>query len=222
MLRLDNDYFYLLQFVEKPLTELSLNNKEQAEKWLTAFGTAENNLDQKFSRNSLLLHLITALNEKSVRFHEIFKNEPPQNLNDAMTITHEVLDQTPEWLDRLLEEQSQKIHVGGPNFETYLSTKLFEDGRGACAYLALSVKHKCDSTAWGSPVSGLLNMRAERAFKKEFEEQDEPQKEEDDPREGEDEPQEDEDGPQEDEDGPQEDDDEPVNIDEEMKRRRIL
>lgn len=41
-------------------------------------------------------------------------------------------------------DEANKVHVGGKNFETYLATKLFDHGRGCCAYLAVSAQNEGD------------------------------------------------------------------------------
>jgi hypothetical protein len=71
-------------------------------------------------------------------------NGPLPHLDWQMPSTTEA----PEWFEKLMEAEASKVHVGGKNFETYVSTKLFEGGRGACAYVAVSAKNEGDRSAW--------------------------------------------------------------------------
>lgn len=69
-----------------------------------------------------------------------------------------------------MANEANKVHVGGKNFETYLSMKLFEGGRGVCAYLAVSVQNEGDEAAWVKiRPNQAKEERIHQMFKKEME-----------------------------------------------------
>lgn len=146
--RLDENYLFLLNFVDNGLDGLTEDYRDRARKWLVKLATeAESqSVTGKLKRNSYLGKLITCMQEK--HFDPPFSTLPPPGELPAVDWTSSTEIENPEWLDRLVDEEANKTHVGGKNFETYVSTKLFENGRGACAYVAMSVKNEGDKSAW--------------------------------------------------------------------------
>lgn len=146
--RLDENYLFLLNFVESSMTSLTPEQQALSKKWLIKLGTEANSesVEGKLKRNAYLGKLITCMQD--VHFAGIFATPPPSGPLPAEQWKVPHYTETPVWLDGLVERQANRINVGGKNFETYVSTKMFEDGRGACAYVAVSVKNEGDRSAW--------------------------------------------------------------------------
>lgn len=167
--RLDENYLFLLQFVEKPLSEMSPEMQTLAKKWLFKLGTEADMRcsTDKLIRNNYLSELIHCLQEKNLG--PLFNAPPPQGelkwvkFNNSWLVDKR--DQ-PKWLENLMKDEANKVHVGGKNFETYLSTKLFDNGRGACSYIAISAQNEGDETAW---VKIRPNKRREDIIEQMFE-----------------------------------------------------
>lgn len=148
--RLDDNYLYLLQFADQPLTKLNKEQQELAKKWLVKIGSISQSIEAKQQRNSYLGKLITSM--QGEKLASPFNSPPPSDdlpkaeFDDLSEIAES--KQNPEWLQNILKEEEDTTHVGGKNFETYLSAKHFENGRGACAYIAVSVQNEGDKAAW--------------------------------------------------------------------------
>lgn len=165
--RLDENYLFLLNFVDDGLNGLTEDLRNLARKWLVKLGTETEaqSVPGKLKRNSYLGKLITCMQER--HFDAPFNAPPPATELPAENWKSPSLEETPEWLDRLVEGEANKTHVGGKNFETYVSTKLFENGRGACAYVAMSVKNEGDKSAWVK-VKPSQHKKIQQAFEKEI------------------------------------------------------
>lgn len=147
--RLDENYLFLLNFVESSLTGLSIDHSYLAKQWLTKIGTVgtdPNSEADKLKRNSYLAKLITCMQEK--HFTGIFANLPNKDPLPEEEWTFPHYTETPKVLQEIINREATRIKVGGKNFETYVSTKMFENGRGSCAYVAVSVKNEGDKKAW--------------------------------------------------------------------------
>lgn len=109
--------------------------------------TVTQGIDGKMRRNSCLTKLLNDM--MSGNLPAPFNTQPDMSaipdLDDSKLYEP---NERPDWLDKLMTNEANKVHVGGKNFETYLSTKIFENGRGACAYLAVSVQNEGDGAAW--------------------------------------------------------------------------
>lgn len=149
--RLDENYIFLMQFVDRPLMEMVKEQQVLVEKWLIKLGTQveTQSIVAKLLRNSYITELIHQIRQRNL--NHPFNTLPPQGELKPLDVeSSDIIDHgdLPEWLDKLMADEANKAHVGGKNFETYLSTKLFPEGRGACAYLALSAQNEGDEAAW--------------------------------------------------------------------------
>lgn len=149
--RLDENYLFLMQFVDRPLRESTSEQQKLATKWLLKLGVKADGLSasEKIQRNNYLTELIHCLEERTLS--PPFNAPPPQGKIDFVKFNTSWLAnrrEQPEWLEKLMKEEAGKVHVGGKHFETYMSTKLFEGGRGACAYIAVSAQNEGDEAAW--------------------------------------------------------------------------
>lgn len=148
--RLDENYLFLLPFVERPMTQFTEEKKVLISKWLVKLGTQSEvqNTQSKRRRNDYLRQLISNMNNG--RLTAPFDAPPSQEeLTDVFSSEPTTLPREDEWLLKLHDDAKKKINVGGRDFETYLSTKLFKNGCGACAYLAVSVRNEGgEKTGW--------------------------------------------------------------------------
>lgn len=171
--RLDDDYIYLLQFIDQPLVKLTKDQQELVRKWLVKLGTSPEagSLVEKRKRNSYLLKLISSMQEN---MFAPFNAPPPSGelpWEDFDSSWLAEPSENPEWLNRLMLREASRVHVGGRDFETYLATKLFENGRGACAYLAVSAQNEGDNSAWMRIRSNQKRCdQIHQMFEKEFNE----------------------------------------------------
>lgn len=176
--RLDDEFNFLLQFVEgDAFTNLSNEEKHTVKAWVTKLSTAVTDpLDggTRLTRNLFLVELTKRI--QGNRLDRPF-NQPPRQgpLGDAkqlgsflLTNTLSADDYYPVWLDAMKNHEANKVHVGGKHFETYLSTRLFEDGRGACAYLAVSCQNEGQQNSWVQFRRTDKDEAIERVYRKEM------------------------------------------------------
>lgn len=171
--RLDENYLFLLQFADEAIKKLKEDQQKLAKKWLLKLGALTSNAaDDKLNRNVYLNELILQMQDG--RLKTPFNSSPtqealPKENYEKDRASDQIED--PKWIDQLMKEQQGKINIGGKNFETYLSTKMFEDGRGACAYLAVSCQNEGDITAWLQIKSSKTQeSKIEELFNKEIKE----------------------------------------------------
>jgi hypothetical protein len=162
--RLDENYLFLLNFVNDGLDGLNEDGRNVARKWIVKLGTETEtrSVSAKLKRNSYLGKLITCLQENHL--DAPFNSPPPAGELPAVNWETPKLE-TPDWLDRLVYEEANKTHVGGKNFETYVSTKIFENGCGACAYVAVTVKNEGDKAGWVK-IQPNQHKKIQRMFEK--------------------------------------------------------
>lgn len=167
--RLDQDFMFMLQLVDEPMKQLPPEKQELTKKWLIKLGTeAEmNNAGEKLKRNTYLVNLIVNLNKKKLEGTP-FNSQPPEVLPSESPFNESFADTVPAWLDQMLRDEADQVHVGGKNFETYMSTKLFKDGRGACAYLAVSVENEGSKNAWVKIRPNNRDRIIKETFDREF------------------------------------------------------
>lgn len=171
--RLDDHYLFLLQFIDVSIRVLDKDDKELASKWLIKLGSmlATDSLAVKMKRNRYMNQLMTNICDQ--RLKPPFNRSPPNcdlpEMEPKSDLSERVI-KSPEWLDQLLNKaQYDLCPLGGKNFETYLSTKMFDNGRGAAAYLAVSVQNEGDQSAWVKMKAGPLQKghQINRIFEKE-------------------------------------------------------
>lgn len=149
--RLDDHYLFLLQFIDGSVKGLEPEHKDLAKKWLVKLGSmlGTESFALKMKRNRYMNLLMVNICDKALK--PPFNQSPPNGDLPEMeprSDHSERVIRSPEWLDQLLTVAQYGYNVGGKNFETYLSTKMFENGRGAAAYLAVSVQNMGDKSAW--------------------------------------------------------------------------
>lgn len=167
--RLDQDFMFMLSLVDEPLRQLPEDKQALAKKWLVKLGTESemNDAGAKLQRNTYLVELIENINKKSLEGTP-FNSQPPETLPTRMPFDDSFTDAVPAWLDQMLRDEADQVHVGGKNFETYMATKLFKDQRGACAYLAVSVENEGSKNAWVKIRPNNRDKIIKETFEKEF------------------------------------------------------
>lgn len=173
--RLEENFWFLMSLVEKDVKDLTTDYmRNVVAKWLlrlTTF-TDAGNVSKMAQRNVYLGQLIDCLHEK--RFGWPFNVEPPEQgdlpeLNAEPQLLLEEGTETPEWLEEVMQKAEQaQNRPGAMNFETYLSTKLFDNERGACAYIAVSATNEGDKAAW---VRLNPNERREQQLRQMYDEE---------------------------------------------------
>lgn len=171
--RLDQDFIFTLSLVDEPMKNLPEDKQAMAKKWLIKLGTETewNDAGEKLKRNTYLVNLIECMTKQSFGGSP-FNMHPPETLPPQMPFDYRCfVDTVPDWLDQMLRDESDKVHVGGKNFETYMATKLFKDGRGACAYLAVSVENEGSTNAWVKIRPNNRDKIIKETFEREFKSQ---------------------------------------------------
>lgn len=171
--RLDENFWFLMSLAEKDVKDLSDHMRAVVSKWFMHLAEYADgvNVDRMAQRNFYLGQLIDCIQEK--RFGWPFNTFPSkdgelpalpgqdalQNLDDAT--------ESPEWLKQALKQaEENQNRPRAKNFETYLSTKLFDNERGACAYIAVSATNEGDTAAW---VRLKTNEKREKELEEVFE-----------------------------------------------------
>lgn len=174
--RLEENFWFLLNLVEKDVKDLNDHMRLVVSKWFTRLATFADgvNVSQMAQRNFYLGQLIDCIQEK--RFVTPFNAEPPEQ-GDLPMINNEIQgvddqSENPEWLEEAMIAAAKKQRLSqSKNFETYLSTKFFDNERGACAYIAVSASFAGDKTAWVRlKPSEQQDKKLERVFDQELEE----------------------------------------------------
>jgi hypothetical protein len=166
--RLDENFYFLLNFLSNDIEELEENSKKNVKNWLERLSVFANGMKvgPKIQRAVYMNKLVQCITDK--KFTKPF-DTPVNDTGDLPNLPDSYIpqyyddkfkDSNPEWLQNLMENTSRRQYVGGRLFETYLSTKFFDDDRGACAYLAMSANNEGDKSAWSK-----LKLNERRAKK---------------------------------------------------------
>lgn len=152
--RLDENFWFLMNLIEKDVGSLTDEMKNIVSKWFVRLGSYAMGIDysEKAQRNFYMHVLIDCIQKR----HLIapFNIAPPETgplpmITEKLKVSDiEDRVENPQWLKNLIENESQTPYVGGRNFESYLSTKFFEDGRGACAYIAVTATNENEAAGW--------------------------------------------------------------------------
>lgn len=148
MNRLDNHFLFLLRFYDDPTKKLPDEKKVIATQWIEKLSTIHDSqtITAKTRRNEYLTKLLNCV--QSGILCEPFNQSPPNN-NQLPHVDFgfsKVVEEIPNWVSELKRREECEVKVGGKNFETYLSSKLLENG--ACAYLAVSAQNEGSRNAW--------------------------------------------------------------------------
>jgi hypothetical protein len=145
--RLDEDFLFILKFLKQHLASISTDQYKSAQKWLykLCFGDYET-VEAKRNRNQYLNKLLASLDSGSLA--NVFLTPPPIGDLPLWETADESKIELKDFFKDVMKEEEQAVHVGGKDFETYVSTKLLENDQGACAYLAVSVVNEGDPYPW--------------------------------------------------------------------------
>lgn len=166
--RLDDDFMFLLQFVNNPMKNLTERKQELAKEWILKLSTScdEQNITTKLKRNDYITKLLTCI--QTATFTEPFNQSPPiKDLPHLDYDFNKIIHDFPDWINELKDREEKDIKIGGRGFETYFSSKFLENG--ACAYIAVSVLNEGDRSAWMKIVPNKINSdQIDKIFAKEF------------------------------------------------------
>jgi hypothetical protein len=171
MNRLDDHFIFLLQFVNDPMSKLSLEKQTLAKEWIVHLSSMVDNRKQsittKQKRNEYLTKVLSCIQNGILC--EPFNQPPPKNhqLPDIDFGFSIVTQDIPKWVNELKKREENQVKIGGKSFETYLSSKLLENG--ACAYLAVSAQNEGNKSAWMKiQPNKIMTDEIDRIFEKEF------------------------------------------------------
>lgn len=164
-MRLDEDFLFLFSFAKKYMK--SIQEQPLTQKWMDRLLLGpEEGIFAKNNRNTYLNKLIACL--QTGHLHEPFLSPPPNyDLPPWESDDYFYAYEEPEkWIEDLIRRENDEVHVGGKDFETYLSTKILDENRGACAYLAVSVANEGDQHSWHRLINSNMQNRVNKLFKK--------------------------------------------------------
>lgn len=147
MNRFDDHFIFLLQFVNDPMSKLPEAKIALAKEWTVKLSTlVDQNIEGKRKRNEYLTKLVSCIQNGILC--EPFNQSPPKSdqLPRIDFGFSNIVQEIPKWVNELKNRAENQINVGGKNFETYLSSKMLENG--ACAYLAVSAQNESNTSAW--------------------------------------------------------------------------
>lgn len=168
MNRFDDHFIFLLQFANDPMSRLSNEKQALAKEWTVKLSTlVDQNITGKRKRNEYLTKLVSCIQNGILC--EPFNQSPPRSdqLPRIDFGFSNIVQEIPNWVNELKDREENQINIGGKNFETYLSTKLLENG--ACAYLAVSAQNEGNKSAWVKIQPNQLKVdKIDEIFIKEF------------------------------------------------------
>lgn len=172
--KLDEDFLFILGFARSSIYLFQKRPVEQGliESWFEKLCLEiHHGIDAKRQRNLYLVKLVNCV--QSGILTDPFLAKPPTGQLDPLpqTIAPSNLDEPP-WLKEFeAEAAAMALESGGSkDFSSYLCTKQLDDGKGLCAYLAVSVADEGEKPRWFEMGSGRplllseLDAEIEAAF----------------------------------------------------------
>lgn len=151
-LRLDEDFLYIMHFLKHCLD--AFQNEDQGEErhlsnlWLDKLcGEQHTTITAKRLRNNYLTRLVTCFQHG--RLMDPFLRPPPVDHLEPVPLL-EKPEANPTWLEDLIAEAKELMPSGGQtkDCQTYISSKIFEENRGACVYVAVAVADEGEIPQW--------------------------------------------------------------------------
>lgn len=152
------------------MTKLSTSEKQAlAKEWIVKLSTlVENqNITEKQKRNEYLMKLLSCIQNGILC--EPFNQSPPRayQLPRIDFGFSNVVQEIPKWVNELKNREESQINVGGKNFETFLSSKILDNG--ACCYLAVSAQNEGNKSAWMKIQPNKIQVeQIDKMFDEEF------------------------------------------------------
>lgn len=151
-LRLDEDFLYILNFLKNSLDAFQEEDKAEERKlgtmWLEKLcGEMHTTVTAKRLRNNYLTRLVSCY--QMGKLLEPFLDMPPKDHLAPMQLM-EKPEADPTWLNELLEA-AKEVMIGGTqtkDCQTYISSKVFDQNKGACAYIAVAVADEGEIPKW--------------------------------------------------------------------------
>ena len=151
-IKLDEDFIFIVNFTKNSFANFAGKHKERerhlCQSWLNKLCGDEvfKGVDEKRKRNQYLIKLLT--NVQNGALTNPFLNHPPRGKLDEIQLPQISNMAEPPWVKEFLDREAQQVNVGGKDFQYYVSTKLLDNNRGACAYLAISVADEGEVPKW--------------------------------------------------------------------------
>lgn len=171
MNRLDDHFIFLLQFGNDPMSKLPSEKQALAKEWILKLSSMvedhHQNITTKQKRNEYLTKVLSCIQNGILC--EPFNQSPPKNSQlPEIDFGFSIITQDiPKWVDELKTREENQVKIGGKSFETYLSSKLLENG--VCAYLAVSAQNEGDKSAWMKvQPNKMISEEIDKVFEKEF------------------------------------------------------
>jgi Domain of unknown function (DUF4485) len=171
MNRLDDHFIFLLQFANDPISKLPSEKQALAKEWILKLSSMVEdqyqNITMKQRRNEYLTKVLSCI-QNGILCDPF--NQPPLKNSQLPDIDFGfalITQDIPKWVNELKEREENQVKIGGKSFETYLSSKLLENG--ACAYLAVSAQNEGNRSAWMKiQPNKIISEEIDKIFEKEF------------------------------------------------------
>ncbi|XP_055842161.1 uncharacterized protein LOC129909176 [Episyrphus balteatus] len=149
-LQLMNDYFEILEKCQDPDEAFkdSPGEKSFATAWLRKLcNDIYRRNEEKQTRNLYLLQLSRCI--KNGELNQLFMSLPPKGKLKPLESPFKI-NIDPKLIVGEMEIAAQESipHSSPRNYQTHMSTKLFDNNQGACAYLAVSLGDPKDGPIW--------------------------------------------------------------------------
>lgn len=169
--KLDEDFLFVLNFARSSIHLFQNRPVEQGliESWFEKLCLEiYRGIDNKRLRNLYLVKLVTCI-QSGILLEPFLSKPPPGSLVPLpQPIVPSNLDEPP-WLKAFETEAAASDEAcTAKDFSSYFCSKQLEEGRGICAYLAISVADEGEKPRWFEMGSGKPLLLAE--FDKEIEE----------------------------------------------------
>lgn len=160
-LKLDEEFLYILEFSKTVLSNFSNDQIQNSlcDQWLSKLcSDSYEKMNAKRTRNSYLTKLIVCM--FNGQLSEMFLEKPPEGDLNAIEMPF-IIETEPYWLkDAIGSNENGNLNDGGKDCRTYMSTKMLDDNRGVCAYIAMNVTDEGDD----DNGNNWLNFDDERKF----------------------------------------------------------
>lgn len=151
--RLDQDFIYILSFMRNSLDafkkDYQWEERNLTKMWLDKLTNEEySTVTLKRLRNNYLVRLVTCF-QQGILLDPFLSVPPPGHIKPIPLL--EKPEANPLWLNELIKEAKEMIPSAGQttkDCETYISSKVFEENRGACVYVAVSVADEGEVPKW--------------------------------------------------------------------------
>ncbi|XP_055915356.1 uncharacterized protein LOC129948392 [Eupeodes corollae] len=170
--QLTKDYFSILEQCQDP--DVAFNDspmqKALASAWLMKLcGDIYPSNEDKQLRNLYLLELSKCIDQRRLAKH--FQTPPPKGKLQPLEMDLKVKIDPNTIIEEMQAAAAELVPPVTPrNYQTHMSSKLFDDNRGACTYIAVSLGDPRDGPIWMKMgyKDTLENIKKEEDFDDSF------------------------------------------------------